>query len=44
MESGQSVAAVAFLSPPVWTGDQSTLIFSSSLPVLLAIPGCLCLR
>ena len=43
MGPGQSVAATAFLSPPVWTGDPSVLIVSSSLPVLLPIPGCLCL-
>lgn len=39
MKPGQSVAAMAFLSPPVWPGDQSVLIFSSSLSVLLPIPA-----
>lgn len=43
MGPGQSVAATAFLSLPVWTGDPSVLIVRSSLPVLLPIPGCLCL-
>ena len=42
-EPGQSVATVAFLSSPVWAGDRSILIFSSSLPVLFPILDCLCL-